>query len=401
MAPAGIPSHIIDDGPETHYCYRCGKRVGGHIKNCYYCGAPTQRAIREARRCPYCDLPVRRKALKCQNCGEFLDGRPRAETPETAAQPQIIYNIDKAIISGPGGLAPQSGGVHAALSAQAGAGGPALPGGGGQGVVPGSPAAALPHQAPAMLEGPQPRALPQPTGAGGGETIDVKALPAPAARSDRADPATAAGGSRALVRSAGASLAPLGADDAPAPRQDYAPASRYDYAPAPASGVPSGQALAPASKPGWLSRWLPSRSGGAGARRPGRDYIDGEIAEEASPYRNCPKCSTEVLVEDNYCFHCGLALSKGAQKREVAKAPRQGTHAFLALSVVCLVALGALAYLRMTQGFPLLAVNAAAGFAALFGLIGVFAGKGLVSRLFSLAVAVVMGLYLALPWLPV
>ena len=93
-------------GPETFYCFSCGKRVKREspTEQCWYCGAPTRRAIRPPRHCAFCDQPISHKAVKCRHCGEFLDGRPGAGGAPT----QITFVIDKAIFQGdaPVTLAP-------------------------------------------------------------------------------------------------------------------------------------------------------------------------------------------------------------------------------------------------------------------------------------------------------
>ncbi len=55
------------------YCYRCGRRASPDQPDCWYCGTTVRRTLRPERRCPYCDEVVRDKAIKCANCGEFLD----------------------------------------------------------------------------------------------------------------------------------------------------------------------------------------------------------------------------------------------------------------------------------------------------------------------------------------
>lgn len=91
---------------EVKYCYRCGRRVSPEHTDCWYCGATLHRTIRPERRCPYCDEVVRAKAIKCANCGEFLDqpleveketaGRKRGE-PEKPAAPEAGPRRDRTV----------------------------------------------------------------------------------------------------------------------------------------------------------------------------------------------------------------------------------------------------------------------------------------------------------------
>jgi len=354
--PAPDPNVRMAADEETagvFYCYLCGKHVGNLQKNCYYCGSSTQRIIRSLRRCPFCDLPVRHKALKCQHCGEFLDGRPRGQGPP--GQPNVTYVIDKAIIGSPQGL-PLPGVGQAGRVGQVGQilGAPALLGGG----------MAIEEGRRGLIgyEGPKPAAMSQDEDK---RTIDVKAIPAGGGEADKF----------AVVRQDKGALAP-----APAPRNE---------------GKELSVAAPAAPNRRWLARFTGSlmrRGGRPSVTGQGEDVVDAEIEPDLEKlrYRNCPGCATEVLADDNYCFHCGLALSPVAKKQDEARAPKEGTNVFLFLGA--LGAVGGVAAWFM--GRPPLWTQSCAAAAILCGLIGVFRGRGFVSRLLSLLIAAAGGVYL-------
>jgi hypothetical protein len=71
---------------DVKYCYRCGRRISKEQPDCWYCGTSVHRTIRPERRCPFCDEVVREKAIKCANCGEFLESPLEVEREPAAAE---------------------------------------------------------------------------------------------------------------------------------------------------------------------------------------------------------------------------------------------------------------------------------------------------------------------------
>ena len=251
---------------EVRFCYRCGKRVGKGALNCWYCSAPTTRAIRPIRHCPFCQQAIGPKALKCHHCGEFVDGR-------APASPQhFTLNIDKAVIA-PGGINPLTGQPQSPpvqpLNQQAFQGGAytALP--------QASPAQISPDQTPLLGSSQSPQLLPydpnmpMATGQEHGSSL------APFTRQGGAvNPIVPAQGPLSLGR------------PAPPNQQMITPMQQASLAPA--SGAPARE----------------SRASGA--------------SDEEGRYFVCPVCHTEILTSDNYCFHCG-------QRRPGAAAPKAKT----------------------------------------------------------------------------
>jgi predicted nucleic acid-binding Zn ribbon protein len=243
---------------EVHYCYRCGRHVGAGAGKCWYCTAPTRRVLRSEKRCPFCDQPIRPKAVKCHHCGEFLDGRNQ-QSAAAAKQPGPTFVIERAIIQTDRAELPE------------GANAPRIE----------APAQAQLHAQPqARIEGPggnrQPQALPAPEAAPD-EPMDVslepkslvRANPSLPAEPGAADPRSA---SKEIVKSTGA---------------DGREIAVRDFTQAPALLT----SLFKKSKPK--------------AEEKSPDTIDVRPESDEDKYRLCTVCQTEILVEDNFCFHCG------------------------------------------------------------------------------------------------
>lgn len=128
--------------PVAKYCYRCGRGLDKGADRCLFCGAPA-RVTEKVRRCPFCDQLIREQAIKCQHCGEFLDGR---ETAPGGGQ-SVTFVIDKAVIGGAGEMT--------------------IPGGQS---VPAEIASALPPETVHAIESGEPQMIDYP---------GVRALPAP------------------------------------------------------------------------------------------------------------------------------------------------------------------------------------------------------------------------------
>ncbi|MCX7049623.1 MAG: zinc ribbon domain-containing protein [Candidatus Sumerlaeota bacterium] len=426
------PGAMEESSPAVLYCYKCGRRTGGDARNCYYCGAPKHRVIRDARRCPFCDLPVRRKAVKCHNCGEYLDGRsqPQAQqpvqpqAPQQPAQPQVNYYIDKAIIGMPGG-APGTPGQPYPAGMQIPAG-PGYPG--GPGFPPGTQgnaqaAFALPHAAPRAIEAPQARMLEyegsrgqglgvrgqeigaggrgaggrgQGSGAGGQEEVSENYAPTVIEAENQALPVRASelqpGGGNIVPAASAYQMAPMGfpqqagqAGRGAAGEDAFAmqrAAAQEEFAP---------RLPAPAKKKKSKKKAVEEE-----------DIIEGEIVDEteAVNWRNCSKCGTEISKDDNFCFHCGLPQSKASAQTASDRGQKTGSHLWLFLTLLCAGGSGWF-YIQSLQNQSMLKWSwLSAGLGAFLGLTGVFRGRGFLGRLLCFLLAAALALYLALPWLP-
>jgi hypothetical protein len=80
----------------VRFCYECGSRIGVKLDACWYCATPVRRELHPEKRCPFCAEPIKRDAIKCRHCGEFVDGRPRAEEQKPVNQ---IVVIDKEMLN--------------------------------------------------------------------------------------------------------------------------------------------------------------------------------------------------------------------------------------------------------------------------------------------------------------
>jgi predicted nucleic acid-binding Zn ribbon protein len=270
--------------PEVNYCFRCGRRLGrGLVRasgKCLYCAAPTIRAIRPARRCPFCDQPISHRAIKCHHCGELLD--ENAKKRKAAEQPaSTTFVIDKAVIhADPRAALPPGGDPARALEDRSGGGARALPP--GREAAPRRPAELAPSESPE----PRRRQLP-PAGesrelvsASSGESHESRDVETIAAEPDDERE------SRELER-AGA-RGELAVRDAAAP-SDFLPA------------------LWKAAKGG-----LGALGRAATQPKSESDVLDIEEVDAEARYRICGVCQTEILAEDNYCFHCGQRYGKVA-----------------------------------------------------------------------------------------
>lgn len=246
---------------EVNYCYRCGRHVGAGAGKCWYCSAPTRRVIRPNRRCPYCDEPIRPKAVKCHHCGEFLDGR---KEQEAAAQKQAgpTFVIEKAIIQ----------------TDRAG--------------LPGSP----PHP---LIDTPEHGRLERPRDLlEAPKKEDDSQVEAEAARPDEEPPEPPDSQKKAEASSRSKEIVPVAPNEKSVALRTGQDGERdvivRDYA----SELPAK--LSPL-----FNRSKPKKA------EKTDDTIDVRPASDEDNYRLCTVCQTEILVNDNYCFHCGQKYHSG------------------------------------------------------------------------------------------
>ena len=246
---------------EVRFCYRCGKRVGKNLLNCWYCSSPTMRVIRPPRNCPYCQSRIPTKAIKCAHCGEFVDGRAQPAAPQ-----HFTLNIDKAVI-GPGGLQPMSG-----------------PQGQPQPYNPQQFYAPPPEDPSRTLDGQGRQQLPP-------------------------------GGSELLLPDQGTGGMPL----APKPRQ-MLPGTGGD---ASGSSLAPYQGQQPLGQPApggadflALSRRPDSSAGKMVPHVSGATVRGSSMRADAEDdrYAVCPVCQTEILNSDSFCFYCGQVHTASTEK---------------------------------------------------------------------------------------
>ena len=353
------------------FCYRCGRRVSKQLDLCWYCGAPTERWIRQPKRCPFCGEEVRPEAVKCRHCGEFIDGRARQ--PEPPPPQQIIFVVDRQLLQGRSDL-------------QLLAGRP----------VPPDVARQLDAQTVRAIETGQPKLLAQP---------GVRALPAPATDEAVSDAEPVDDGDSMVrdivpLKSGGGGVARRGAEPSgnlPALRgreeNQNLPALSERLAPAvrdTAFGV--GKALIKAG--GWLARRM--------FTSPPPPPDDGVMdAQPRDLYQICERCQTEILTKDNFCYHCGMKYHSPAADIK-ALAPvimpdkRLNMGQFL-LTIALLTACGVLKKMPdLVPGYGSIVAWVAGGLAVSLSIYGVMRGRGFRNKIFSLILGVLAGLVLRL-----
>ena len=398
-----------EESPSVNYCYRCGKRLGDQRMKCYYCGAPGIREIRPPRRCPFCDLPVRRKAVKCPNCGEFLDERARtkeAVEAEARAQtlegrlleqagqqrPSITFIIDKAVIGAPESLRLPPG-AHVPRDVSH--------------LLPPSTVEAIERGDPTLIDHPGVKALPSPeASSGSGEIIEHKPAaqappkPRPGGRASAPEQtldlrleesapseSSSAGHLPSISGDESRALQEYGKGGGALAKSDRSLAKREAPSNLPARQVVDRvflPALRTAGKVGKVLVKQAVKAFKAAEAKLAEEAIDPEEAR----YRLCPSCSTEVFVDDSYCFHCGIALTQAAKRfvAELAKKEQGGSNAPFAISFICAAVV---VWAWLAERPPLwMQVPSAVG--AIAGLAGVFRSRGIL-RLFCLAIAVLLG----------
>jgi hypothetical protein len=264
--------------PETgtqravRFCYQCGRRVDSKRETCWYCGGDVHRTIKPSKPCPYCGTQIPGDAVKCRQCGEFLDGR---KPPAAAAAPQqIVYVVDRALLQG-------------------GADRKLLP---GQPVPPeiarrlsGPTVQAIEHNRPDLIDDPHVRALPAPHG-GGDLIVDVDSQPIGGDAAQKDARRLLPGATRDLARTGGGS----GSTNLPARREDT-PQAVGGFVAGLLGGALTGLAR-------FLVRTAPGRS------KPQPDEVEVRTEERI---RICEQCQTEILTTDSFCYHCGMQFHEG------------------------------------------------------------------------------------------
>jgi hypothetical protein len=244
----------------VRYCYRCGRRASPDQPDCWYCGTTVRRTLRAERRCPYCDEVVREKAIKCANCGEFLDQavdveRERTGRKRTASDERIPVTRkpreDRTV----------------QVSRE-----PARP--------------AIEQKTRLKLEAPtrfRSGANRDPEAAATAESPEIpesvlkgRAKPKDLIRVERKE---------REIATVEVEVEPAGA-----------PALRD------AASVPSTRAEV--RDDGFLSRLRDLFFGSPPAPQPQLEV------RATARFRNCAICGTEILVTDNYCFHCGQKYAR-------------------------------------------------------------------------------------------
>lgn len=289
-----VPGTPLDE-PAVNYCFCCGRRVNPQVDRCWFCSSPTRRQLRPPRTCPFCHERVRPRAVKCPHCNEFLDGRDR---PSGGGGTTIIVQ------GMPGApTAPSRGALPSASLPARGA--VALP---APAPVAGRPLLDGPSNPVAsgrLLSGPTAESDPaveivdddeplpnvgesrygKPGGLGADESVlDVQASSVPALRSSSPSNLPAARGGEAPAGSGGAGL--------PAVRSDMPPTlpERIAESALPVVAALGRRLLAAAFPPKHAA---------------GSDATTVEAIDPESRFRICENCASEILSDDNFCFHCG------------------------------------------------------------------------------------------------
>jgi hypothetical protein len=166
------------------------------------------------------------------------------------------------------------------------------------------------------------------------------------------------------------------------------PALRGETAPAPvaASGALAvGKALVKAG--GWLAR--------KALTGPAKPKGDGTVEAEARDlYRICPRCQTEILTQDNYCYHCGMQYHEFRADQftpERVLRRRRLPHGQYLLAIVLIAACAGLKMVPLAFPHAELAPPAAGGLALLLGIYGMIKNRGFFGKFFSLVLAALAG----------
>ena len=366
-----------------NYCYRCGRKIGRSQEHCYFCTAPVRRVIREKPRCPYCAEEIQEAATKCPHCKEYLTEEKK---PRTC--PYCGETIKTEAIKCPHcreHLIEQAEAIPAAKQA------PAKP-----------PPNFIFVVDRALTGADQPLLIP----AGehvGGELAEKLSLPTRKAIAQGAPQQIDTPGVKALPPAEAKALVP-------ANHFDLAPVSAPDNLPAPiandsqAAETPmvidvEQKAHLPATKDS-----LPKRLPMIILRALGRLILNVakssvqllgyaaktkkvEVSEAPPVYRNCPRCETEIFTSDNFCFHCGLALTKRRERRgKRLKAMKRSNAAVDAAILLLFGAYFVARYFQTSAGIKLTPIPfGILVTAAVLGVIGIIRRPGISSLLWGVA----------------
>ena len=350
------------------FCYHCGRRVNAGRETCWGCGKPTQRRIHPEQICPFCRREVPRGAVKCGHCGEWMDGR---EHQPQAAPAQTVFVVDKTL-TGAGEDYGLAGGQRVPLQI----------------------AQTLHPQTVRAIEQNRPELIHQ---------QGVLALPSPSmldARGSVVDEDDVIEGTIVQISAAPGTQAP----------KSFAPGSRHSIRMI--TDARAGQSMPPMvggmseMTRGAQARSLAAKTGlmlgrGIGAlarrifsRRGGQFQYD-ESVEAPITDRTmiCDQCSTEVLVSDRYCYHCGRQFFAPGEKPQVRVEYPSNTGLFVAIVIV----IGLLFALRremLPEFFPF--ADLAAGALALLLCVAAFFRR---RTFFSQFIAIVLAVLTAAVYL--
>jgi predicted amidophosphoribosyltransferase len=363
----------------VNYCYRCGRRIGRGQEHCYFCTAPVRRVIREKPRCPFCAEEIQEGASKCPHCNEFLtDGKkPRncpfcgevikaeaikcphcrehlIEQPETIAatmkdtqaQPtqNFIFVIDRALTGADQPLLiPAGERVSGELAEKLS--GPTLK--------------AIELGMPQQVDTPGVKALPS---AEAKALIPMTHFDDAAAEDPRNLPAIAAGDGQASM--------PMVID-----------VDLEAQLPATKESLPKRLPLIVLHGLGRLILNIAKGSVQLLAYSSKRKKVT--VTEAPPVYRECPRCNTEVFTSDNFCYHCGLALTKRSERHRKAPGAIKRSNASLdAAILLTFAAYFIILFSPLNAGSTL---NILLLVACALGLLGLLRRPGITSLLWALA----------------
>lgn len=278
--------------PDVKYCYRCGRRVSPEHTDCWYCGTTLHRTIRPERRCPYCDEIVRERAIKCANCGEFLD-QPVEVEKEKAARAKA----ESAPPPGPRVEPRRDRTIEASARPD--------------------PGRAIEQKSRLKLEAPTRFREEEKVEGDAGDTAESPEVPESVLKG-RTKP-------KDLIRverdKRDMATVEVEVESAPPPARR----TRTVDVALPPDAVQGGEIA-----PGLFARIKRLFAGNPPPPPPRMDV------RERSRYRICAICGTEILSTDNYCFHCGQKYAR-EQFRFSTRVHAPLNFGLYAVAAICLV----------------------------------------------------------------